>query len=457
MSSIHCPYCGLANTEGAARNDGSFVCQSCGKAVEPPPVVPPPPAPSDLPGDLRDRRRWSDGPPEESANRWSMVGPWGDDESSSSVSVSQTSILPRDTPEKAAEPPLIKPARSPVVWLLVILVLFVALLAGAIMLAKSIRPWLDARRAAADRATVEHWWPKLDGGGNESRLEAARAIVDLGPNAVVRTLDHISQDSANGEAFLFVLPAVHALAAVGPDAVAGLIEGLRSPQPKIRAAAASVLQEMGRTGLATREVLVAGLDDDDHRVRLDVIDALGALGAEAAPSSKRLTELASSRDVHTQCHAIDALCRIGPPAIDALPTLETIQTKDINAITRSRAALAMKQIDVQRLAGKARRHATGSLKPLLQAVLSEDGAAAIAAAGKLGDMGLAAEPAAVGLAAMLHHDDPLRRAAAAAALGKLGLGAMEFVPTLQSAIADDDPRVRAAATSALEMINGKPK
>ncbi len=291
----------------------------------------------------------------------------------------------------------------------------------------------------------------------ESSREAARAIVDLGPDAVVRTLDHISQDPGNGEDYQFDLPAVHGLAAEGSDAAAGLSEGLRSPEPKVRAAAAVVIQAMGRQGRSTRDELIAALDDDNRWVRFDAIDALGSLGGDASSATVRLVKLAASHDFSSQRHAIDALGRIGPAARDALPSLQAVGAEDIDPMIRSRAKLAVKQIDVRELAGKARREARGPLKTLLQAVLSEDGPAAIAAAEKLGDMGLAAEPAAVGLAAMLHHDDPVRRAAAATALGKIGLGAMDFMPTLESAATDDDPRVRAAAAKALEILDGKPK
>jgi HEAT repeat protein len=456
MSSIHCPYCGAANTETAARNDGSFVCQNCGKAVEPPPVVPPP-----APGNVPDNRRWSDGPPEESASRWSTVGPWGDDESTSSVSASQSSILPRDEAAEVSgeQPPLIQPARSPLVWLLVILVLFIVILCCAIMLARSIRPWLDARRTAAERATIEFWWPKLESSTKDARREAARAVVGLGPAAVVKTLDHISKnpDPGNGDTYEFILPAIQALASVGPDAAAGLCEGLRSPEARVRAAAAIVVQAMGHAGGATRDCLITALDDDDHWVRLYATDALGSLGGDAATATNRLAKLAASHDFTTQWHAIDALGHIGPAASDALPTLESVGAQDIDPIVRGRAVVAAKQIDVRRLAGKARREANGPLKPLLQAVLSEDGPAAIAAAEKLGQMGLSAEPAAAGLAVMLHHDDPARRAAAATALGKLELGATDFVPTLESAATDDDPRVRAAVANALETLHVKPK
>ncbi len=182
MTRICCPYCGAASTE-AARSDGSFVCQSCGKAVEPPPTrqpVVPPPIANAPQGGGGDSHRWSAGPPEESAKRWSTIAPCDDDESISSVSVSQSSILPREGPETPAEfPPsdsgdAARPARSPLVWLLVILVLFVLMLIGGIMLARSIRPWLDARRVAAERTKVEFWWPKLDSG---ARNRAAKRRV----------------------------------------------------------------------------------------------------------------------------------------------------------------------------------------------------------------------------------------------------------------------------------------
>jgi HEAT repeat protein len=456
MTSIRCPYCGAANTEVAARDDCSFVCQSCGQAVEPPPaglpVVPPPP-PSNRP----DNPCWSDGPPAESADRWSTVAPLGGDDSSSSVSISQNSILPPDPEVAKPEPPLVRPARSPLVWPLVILVVFLATLIGVIFVAQKIRPWIDARRTAAQRATVEYWLPRLEHGSEEARLEAAGAIVALGPPAVVKTLEQISRDAGLGERYLFVPAAANALAAVGPDAAAGLREGLKSPEPRVRAVAAEIALEMGRASHVLRDELIAALDDEDRWVRYNAIDALGSQGGDASPAAKRLIDLAKSLDSSAQRHAIDALAHIGPAARDVLPALETIETDDRDPLIRTRAALAAKQIDVQRLAAKARRKAGQPLKELLQAVLGEDPREAIAAAVKLGAMGIKAEPAAAGLATMLHRVDPARRAAAATALGKIGLGAIDFVPTLETAAGDDDPNVRAAAANALESINGKPK
>jgi hypothetical protein len=138
MSAIRCPYCG-AECSG----DPSLVCRNCGKAVERPlggsgAAAPP----SQLSGGGSDR--WSEGPPEESANRWSAQPPLGDD-SSSSESVSQTSILPDGDLE---QPALVRPARSPLVWALIMLAVFLAALIGVIVLARTIRPWIEARKQA---------------------------------------------------------------------------------------------------------------------------------------------------------------------------------------------------------------------------------------------------------------------------------------------------------------------
>ncbi|MGO8691097.1 MAG: hypothetical protein ACLQLG_15865, partial [Thermoguttaceae bacterium] len=75
MSAIRCPYCGTQCTDAAVRGDLSFVCHGCGKAVEPPLAgnSVPPPLQNSAGGD----NRWSEGPPEESAQRWSAQSPLG--------------------------------------------------------------------------------------------------------------------------------------------------------------------------------------------------------------------------------------------------------------------------------------------------------------------------------------------------------------------------------------------
>ena len=446
MSLIHCPFCGT-QCSGAEAGGGSWVCGNCGKAIELPLAgagIPAPPLPSE-----GSDERWSEGPPEDSANRWSAQAPFGD-ESSSSESLSQSSILPRGVAEEAV---LVRRPRSPLAWTLVVLAVFLAALCGVVVLARSIRPWLEARKTAAQQATVEFWWPQLDSGSDdEFRAEAAAAIVALGPKAVCRTLEHISKESSDGH-FLFVPGAVRALAAMGVDAVPGLCEGLRRPEAKVRAVAATILERMGAAGRGARDGLLTALDDPHRPVREAAIDALGYLGDDAGPAAQRLAELVAAGDVAQRKRAIQALGRIGPEARAAAGALEKVKAADPNGLVGAAAEQALKQIEVPRLAREARREASGKMQVRLEALAGDDAAAAIAAAQALGDLGFKGRSAAAGLALMLHHSDPKRRLAAAVALGRLGLAAAEFTPTLEAAARDEDAEVRAAAAKALEPAN----
>ncbi len=408
------------------------------------------PPPLKNPGSGDDR--WSEGPPEASAKRWSAQPPLGD-ENSSSESVSQTSILPHGELE---QPVLVRRSVSPLIWALIGLVVFLAALIGVIHLARSIRPWLDARRAAARQATVEYWLPRLDNGDKETRRKAARAIVALGPNAVCRALDHVSKDPGDGKPFQFVPGAVRALADVGEEAVPALCECLRWQEPKVRAVAVEVLEEMGAAARGARDGLLTALGDPNRWVRYYTIDAIGYLGAEGAPATECLAVVVAAPDPFARRHAIEALGRIGPEARDAVEVLQKTAADDPDLEIRLSASKALKQIEVERLAHEARREASGEMKRWLRALEDDDTATVIAAAEALGDMGFKGQPAAPGLALMLRHADRQRRLAAATALGRLGLAAADFTLTLEAAARDEDAEVRAAVAKALEPPSRKP-
>ncbi|MEI8376676.1 MAG: HEAT repeat domain-containing protein [Planctomycetota bacterium] len=449
MPATRCPFCGTQCTDAAVCGDSSFICRNCGKAVEPPMAGHSLPAPLQSSGGSNDLR--SDAPPEDSGNRWSAQPSLGD-ESSPSESVSQTSPLPRS---ELGRPVSVHPVRSPLVWALILLVFFLVALIGVILLARSMRPWLASRRVAAQQAKVNFWLPRLDNGTDEARREAAQAIVALGPKAVCRTLDHISKDPGGGQRFLFVPGAVRALANVGAEAVPGLREGLGSPEPKVRAVAVEILLQMGAAGRGARDRLLTTLDDPNRWVCYYTIDTLGYLGDSGAPAAKRLAEFLASPDIFARRHAVEALGRIGPEARDAVGALEKAAAEDPDPAIRSSASLALKQIEVVRLAREARREAKGEMKQWLKALQGDNASAAIAAANALGNMGFEGRPAAPGLALMLHHTDRNRRLAAATALEHLGLASADFIPTLEAAAKEEDAAVRAAAAKALEPP-GKP-
>jgi HEAT repeat protein len=198
------------------------------------------------------------------------------------------------------------------------------------------------------------------------------------------------------------------------------------------------------------------LDDSNRWVRYDTIDTLGYLGGGAAVV-KRLAELVASPDSFARRHAIKALGRIGPPALDAVETLKKAAAEDPDLAVRASASQTLKQVEVARLAGEALSQATSDMRPWLKALEGDDTPAAVAAAEALGNLGFQGQPAAPGLALMLHHADRSRRLAAAKALGGLGLAAADFTPTLEAAAKEEDAEVRAAATRALEPPGGKPK
>jgi hypothetical protein len=90
------------------RGDLSFCCHNCGKAIEPPlagnSILSPPIQSSGGDG------RWSAGPPEDSAKRWSAQSPLGD-ESSLETAAREEDAEVRAAASKALELPRGKPSR----------------------------------------------------------------------------------------------------------------------------------------------------------------------------------------------------------------------------------------------------------------------------------------------------------------------------------------------------------
>jgi hypothetical protein len=162
MSVIHCPNCGRQCPDAEIRGETPFQCPGCGKTIEPSIPgnnVPKPP----LQSKCSASDRWSEGPPPDSANRWSAEAPFGDDsfssDSISQSSISQTLILPDGGLE---QPVIVPPRRLPLLWALIALVLLLIALIGAVILARLGRPW-GARQAVGPacpaRSEDGHSWP----------------------------------------------------------------------------------------------------------------------------------------------------------------------------------------------------------------------------------------------------------------------------------------------------------
>jgi hypothetical protein len=129
MPATRCPHCGKTCPDAEIEAGSTYLCGGCGRAISG--NLPAPPQSARSASD-----RWSEGPPEASANRWSAEAPLGDD-SSSSESVSQTSILPSSD---FVKPVVVPPRRSPPLWTLIVVALFLVVLIGLVVLARSIWP-----------------------------------------------------------------------------------------------------------------------------------------------------------------------------------------------------------------------------------------------------------------------------------------------------------------------------
>ena len=127
------------------------------------------------------------------------------------------------------------------------LVAFLIALIGAVLVARQLRPLVFRPRPVSPE--LQQSLHQLEAAQDpDARLEAARKLVALGPEAVATALDRFTTAGNGGELPSIPQPIVHALADVGPAATDALGKALGSPKPGVRAAAADVLAEMGAQG-----------------------------------------------------------------------------------------------------------------------------------------------------------------------------------------------------------------
>ena len=397
---------------------------------------------------------WSTGPVKSIKGPWSTDPIDSADEPWSEESLDGEISLPFDPREESALEVPGGPPRSAVLWAFAGIVVFLAMLTGVVLLAHHLRPLVASRRGA-DPAVLQPYIWRLQVGSEESRQEAAGAIVAMGPDSLIATLELITTEDRANDKFLIVPGAVRALAGASDDAVEALGEALRSPKPNVRVGAASVLREMGVRGRDALQPLIAALADENRWVRWSAIESLGNLGSEAAGATAVLAGLIGDPEAYTRRRAIDALGHIGPAALEAAPTLMKAKEQDPDASVRRAAYVALRQIELAKISEESLLQADKEVQAIVTALQGEDDFAAVAAAKSLAEMGIQAKDAIPALALTLRHKDKWRREAAAKALGGLGLFASDFVPTLQVAAKDLEPEVRAAAEKALEEIDGK--
>lgn len=341
----------------------------------------------------------------------------------------------------------------------------------------------------------------------EERERCCKAIAGMGTAAApaCATILKILEDQP-GRARRVI---EETLFAIGEGAVPALTEGLRSPQPHVRASSADILGRIGPASRGAVPALIEAMKDADlNGARLPAIAALGRIGPAAEASMPALVALLDDdRDNQFRNAAAGSLLKMGEKALPALEGL--LARKDdwlgfglgfeLGKLGPEDKAVVPFLVKGARLKGwKARLHAASALGQIgegLPAVaeayadlfpgegdgmkghialkLAELGPAGAAAApvlvASLGDAnGMVRDPCAKALPQVdpegavaipllrsaLAKGPPLHRELAAQVIGAYGAKAAGAAEALRVALRDEDYYVALAAEEALKRVTG---
>jgi HEAT repeat protein len=210
------------------------------------------------------------------------------------------------------------------------------------------------------------------------------------------------------------LAASHALTAIGPPAVPGVVDLLSNKDKGLRRGAVFILADMGAGAKAAAPDLAKRLEDEDPEVRQYTAVALGRIG----------------RDASAAVPALRKAFRDPAPGV------------------RVTAAVAVMRIDPQ---------ADGALDVVKEALRHKDAEVRLMAVQTLGPLKPTARPALLALAAAAKDEDAEVRYWAVTWLGKTGRPAEIVVSALEAALKDDSQGVRCKALEYLGEVEGGEK
>jgi hypothetical protein len=181
-------------------------------------------------------------------------------------------------------------------------------------------------------------------------------------------------------------------------------------------------------------------------VRADILRALGAFGADAAPAVNELAHALRDPEVTVRSAAAWALSQVGPAGAPAIPALAA-SLADADPRVRSLSAVALQSMGPK---------AVGAVPALIHALNDSAAYVRAPAADALGSIGPGASPAVPRLSERLLAAGEVAYVlrSVAAALGDIGPAAETAVPALQQALKMH--RVTATAQEAILKIHKKP-
>ncbi|HEV8461989.1 MAG TPA: HEAT repeat domain-containing protein [Gaiellaceae bacterium] len=185
--------------------------------------------------------------------------------------------------------------------------------AGAALVRTLGDPSLDVRMAAAHSLgrlrLADGVTPLLEAmaAGSLPRSVGCAAVAGIGSAAVPSLLAHGAGADADGR-----LNAARLVGQLGdPSCTPALLDWLRDPEPRVRAASAEALERLGDAAAAA--ALAEVLDDDDADVRVAVASALGYIGGEEV--LERLLTAARTDSFEPARAAAEAAARLDPARV----------------------------------------------------------------------------------------------------------------------------------------------
>ena len=289
----------------------------------------------------------------------------------------------------------------------------------------------------------QHWSELVRGLANPlpaGRVRAARELAKLGP-AAAGALPALTAAVEDGDQAVREA-AVQAFAALGPTAVAPLVQFLSHSDKYVRRNATWGLGKLGPHARSAMASLCAALHDPDPRTASGAAQALGNMGAAAASAVPALMEALRGTNVVLCRLAAKALSQIGPAAV---PTL-LVHLRHHDPFVRGEAAVAVGWIGAT---------AAAAVPALLEMVRAGTPAPrrtpephAYAGSG-IGTPIASPQEQEPGGA------EETSRLAAVTALGRIGAAAAEAIPALIAVVEESVEQLRTAAEIALRQIRGE--
>jgi HEAT repeat protein len=229
-------------------------------------------------------------------------------------------------------------------------------------------------------------------------------------------------------------------------AIPCLVAALKDGNERIRGEVAQTLGEMGAAAKAALPALAESLKESGERTRMVIAVAIAKIQPSSTEALRVLTLMFSHPDEHVRHRAAESLRELGPSAAPAVPTLIRALSDHEAEWVRAEVCYALREI------GPAAEAAITALRrEMSRGVQYSD----VAAAGALAKLSPKDKRPVEYLIKALEERDVLVRPIAARCLGALGPAAARAVPELTHAFDDTEGSVREAIVEALGQIGSQ--